>query len=66
MVVANIAAPPTPCTARAAISRLAFVARPLASDAAANTARPARYTSRRPRRSPSEPSPISRAARATA
>ena len=41
-VVASIAAPPTPCTARKAMSTPGLVARPQASEAPAKTARPAR------------------------
>jgi hypothetical protein len=42
MVVASIAAPPIPCTARAAISSSAPGASPQASDAAANSTSPTR------------------------
>jgi hypothetical protein len=42
IVVANIAAAPTPWMPRAAISRPTFGARPQASDAAANSTSPMR------------------------
>src|SRR5215472_1411030 len=48
-------APATPCTARARISAVVVGARPHASDARLNPARPRTSTRRRPKRSPSEP-----------
>ena len=47
-----IAAPPMPCTARAAISISGVVATAHAADAAANSAMPAVKTRLRPKRSP--------------
>ncbi len=66
IVVANIAAPPTPCSPRKEISMPGPVARPQASEAAANSTSPPMYTLRRPIRSASEPAPSSRAASARA
>ena len=48
-------APPTPCSARAAISSGAVGASPQSSDASANQTTPITKTRRRPYRSPSEP-----------
>ncbi len=50
--------PPTPCTARAAISQPSVGARLHASDAAANTQRPVWNVRLRPSRSPVEPASI--------
>ena len=66
IVVANIAAAPAPCTARAATSVPALGASPQASDDPANTTSPATYTLRRPTRSASEPTPSSSAASTSA
>ncbi len=65
-VVANIAAAPTPCTVRAAMSTGAFGASPQINDETANTARPPTYVVRRPMMSPSDPAPSTSAANATA
>ena len=46
--VANMMAPPTPCTARARLSMSESVERPQTSDATENTARPLANTSRLP------------------
>src|SRR5260370_27018842 len=51
-------AAPSPWPARAAISAVAVGARPLASDAAVNTARPARKIRRLPTRSAARPPTI--------
>ena len=59
--VANISAPPTPCTARARLSASGLSARPQASEAMVKTTRPATKISRRPNRSASEP-PVSSSA----
>src|ERR1019366_1730556 len=53
-------APPAPCTARAASSHAAEVARPPASEAAVNSTIPAMKTRRRPRMSPARPPSSSR------
>ena len=53
--VANIIAPPMPCTARARFSASGLVERPHAAEAAVNTTRPIANTRRRPNRSASEP-----------
>src|SRR5262245_57831254 len=53
--VANSAAPPTPCSARAASSVATFVASPQSSEAALKTTTPTTNTSRRPYRSASAP-----------
>ncbi len=52
---ADTTAPPSPCTARAAISIVCDGASPHASDASVNTTRPARNMRRWPYRSPSRP-----------
>jgi len=48
-------APPTPCTARAAIRKSALGASPHASEAAENSTRPIMNERLRPKRSASEP-----------
>jgi hypothetical protein len=53
--VANIAAPPTPCSARARLSRVASPEMPHNSEATVKTAKPTEKTSLRPTRSASEP-----------
>jgi hypothetical protein len=60
--VANITAPPAPWTARASMRNRGVVARPHANDATMKIASPAMKTSRRPKRSASEPAVRSRAA----
>ncbi len=52
---AVVIAPPTPCSARAAISTPGEVATPHSTDATVNTARPAVNIRLRPTRSPSRP-----------
>ena len=54
-ITAELSAPPTPCTNRAAISISGLAASPHSSEATVNTASPARKTVRRPIRSPSRP-----------
>ena len=49
----STAAPPSPCTARAAMSTVASGATAHAAEASVNRARPAMNTRRRPSRSPS-------------
>ncbi|MFY9671447.1 MAG: hypothetical protein WAK44_26135 [Trebonia sp.] len=66
IVVANIAAAPSPCTPRAAISTPTFGARPHASEDNANTTRPIRYTRRRPSRSATDPTVSTSAASTSA
>ncbi|KVL14031.1 hypothetical protein WS95_23205 [Burkholderia sp. MSMB1826] len=51
----SMAAAPTPCSARAATSIAGATAAPHASDASANSRRPAIYRRRAPKRSPSAP-----------
>ena len=53
--VANIIAPPRPCTARAMLSTVGEPASPHTNEAATNTTMPVTNTSRRPSRSASEP-----------
>ena len=53
--VANMTAPPTPCTARAMLSINGLVDRPQTSDDTVKMASPMAKTSRRPRMSPSTP-----------
>ena len=57
---AEVAAPPAPCTKRAATSIVWSCARPHASEAAVNTARPPTNTPRREVRSPRRPASSSR------
>ena len=52
---ANMTPPPTPCTARAAMSTPASFAIPQPNDATVNSTRPIVNTSRRPKRSASDP-----------
>ena len=59
---ANMTPPPTPCTARAAMSTASF-AIPQPKDATVNSTRPIVKTSRRPKRSASDP-PRARSSRA--
>ena len=54
-MTAEVIAPPTPCTNRAAIRTISLCARPQPSEARLKTVRPARNTRRRPSRSPSRP-----------
>ena len=54
-ITAEVIAPPTPCTKRAAISSSWLWATPQASEAVVKTARPTRNIRRRPIRSPSRP-----------
>ncbi len=54
-MTAEVAAPPIPCRNRAPTSISRFAASPHSSDAAANTAKPARKMFLRPARSPSRP-----------
>ena len=63
---ANMHAAPVPCTARARLSMSGVVESPQASDAAMNRARPIVNTSRRPKRSASEPAVSSSAASVSA
>jgi hypothetical protein len=53
--VANIAAPPTPCTARLTLRNSGSGASPQSSDETENSMSPAANTFRCPRRSPSDP-----------
>ena len=66
IVVANIAAAPSPCTPRAAISRPTLGARPQASEEAAKTTSPITYTRRRPNLSATDPAVSTSAARTRA
>ncbi len=59
-ITADVSAPPTPCTNRAAISMPCDWASPHAIEATVKMASPARKTSRRPARSPSRPASSSR------
>ena len=54
-ITADAAAPPTPCSARAAISSPWLCANPHSTDTAVNSTRPARNTFLRPIRSPRRP-----------
>jgi hypothetical protein len=65
-VVANIAAPPTPWTARATLRLVGELASPQASEATVKMAKPAAKTRRRPRRSPRTPAVSRNAARVSA
>ncbi len=65
-VAGFISAAPIPCTARAPIRKPAFGAKPQASDESVKTARPTMKMRRRPKRSPSLPPVISRAAKTSA
>ena len=60
--VANIAAPPTPCSARAMLSMSGEPASAHSTDAAVKTPSPARNMSLRPNRSASDPAVSSSAA----
>ena len=64
--VANIIAPPRPCTARATLSTVGEPASPQTNDETTNTAMPVTKTRRRPSRSPSEPDASSSVARPSA
>jgi hypothetical protein len=59
-ITADVSAPPAPCTNRAAMSMAGLTAAPQATDAAVNTASPARKIRRWPARSPSRPASSSR------
>ncbi len=64
--VANIIAPPTPCTARARLSVSGLEESPQTAEESVNTTRPAAKMRRRPKRSASEPEVSSSAARVSA
>src|SRR4051794_4186063 len=59
-MTAEVSAPPTPCTKRAAISTAWLSARAQANDAEVKTANPIRKTRRWPTRSPTRPASRSR------
>ena len=61
--VANIAAPPTPCSPRARLSRVGSPAIPQRNEAKVKIPKPIEKTRRRPSRSPSEPAVSRKAAR---
>ena len=62
----SMAAAPTPCNARAAMSWLASAANPHAADASPNSASPVTNSCRAPKRSPSTPAESISAANASA
>lgn len=64
-VVANMAAPPTPCAPRNAMSSRTPGASPQASEASVKSANPARKTLRRPSASPTAPQTMRSAASAS-
>ncbi len=64
--VANSMAPPTPWAAREPISISGLTAAPRSAEPAVNTTRPSPKTSRRPKRSESDPAVSSSAARESA
>ena len=64
--VANIIAPPTPCTARATLSISGESESPQTAEEQVNTTRPAVNTSRRPKRSASDPAVSRKAASVSA
>ena len=61
--VANIAAPPMPCSPRARCRKVALVASPQSSDASVNSPTPITNSRRRPKRSASAPMVRVKAAR---